>query len=153
MKLLLMQHGEALSRQDDINRPLSDKGKNDIQRMANFLGNANISIDRVIHSGKTRAEQTASIIASGLSGSCTIQQVDFINPNDDVDDFLNRLDPQVAGVMVVGHLPFLARLVAHLSVNDSSKSVVAYVPGSMVCLENNEDDEWEICWMIRPELV
>jgi phosphohistidine phosphatase len=54
--------------------------------------------------------------------------------------------------MVVGHLPFMAKLVSHLVTGDDSPTLVAYQPGAVVCLELIEKD-WQINWMVRPELL
>lgn len=63
MKLYLVQHGEAVSKQEDPERPLSEQGTRDVQAMAGFLKHAGIKVVRVWHSGKRRAEQTAIILA------------------------------------------------------------------------------------------
>jgi len=45
----------------------------------------------------------------------------------------------------------MARLVAHLVAGDEQLPMVAFKPGSLVCLERNVDS-WQIAWMLRPEL-
>jgi phosphohistidine phosphatase len=54
--------------------------------------------------------------------------------------------------LVVGHLPFMARLVSHLVVEDEDKPLTAWQPGSIVCLERADHTHWQINWMLRPEL-
>ena len=56
-------------------------------------------------------------------------------------------------MLVVGHLPFMAKLVSHLLVEDENRLTTAYQPGTVVCLERVDDDRWQIDWMIRPELL
>ena len=64
MRLYLVQHGEALPKQVDPERPLSERGRSDVARVADFLKGAGIRVTRVAHSGKTRARQTAELLAS-----------------------------------------------------------------------------------------
>ena len=64
MKLYLVQHGEAKSKDEDEKRPLTDQGRQGVERVAAFLKGAGVETKRVIHSGKLRAEQTAEILAN-----------------------------------------------------------------------------------------
>ena len=59
MKLYLQQHGEAVSKDLDPERPLTGQGTEDVQRIARALKAAGVEITRAIHSGKLRAQQTA----------------------------------------------------------------------------------------------
>ena len=149
MKLLLMQHGEALSKQDNPERPLSARGQVDVDKLGEFLSRAGIRVERIIHSGKLRAMQTAEIMANNLACN-KVEQSELINPNDNVSVFFDSLSSQQEDQLVVGHLPFMARLVSHACGADQ-QTLVAYLPGSLVCLEKVAD-EWLIDWMLRPEL-
>ena len=79
MKLYLVQHGEAVSKAENPERPLSEQGQSDISRIATFLA-GDIRISRVIHSGKERAFQTAQILASALSPGMDVEAVDGDQP-------------------------------------------------------------------------
>jgi phosphohistidine phosphatase len=43
--------------------------------------------------------------------------------------------------------------VAQLVAGDEHKSVAAFVPGTVVCLERDEANHWTIVWMVRPALA
>ena len=139
MKLYLAQHGEACGKDIDPGRPLTDQGREDIERLAEFLGRAGIEVERVIDSGKLRAAQTADLLAAALAPMAELETNDRIDSNDDPRAF--------------GHLPFLARLVSLLVVEDLDRPIAAYQPGSVVCLELDTDGHWQINWMIRPHLL
>lgn len=153
MKLLLMQHGDALSKKENAERPLSAKGEDDVRRVAGFLKNTDVSVESIVHSGKRRAEQTALIMSSLLNASADISISEQINPNDDVGVFYNQLTKNNKTTLIVGHLPFMAKFVSLLCVNNVNASPVSYEPGSVVCMENNTQDGWRINWMVRPELI
>jgi len=67
MRLFLLQHGDALAESIDPQRPLSARGRDDVQRVAEFLARAGTSVQRVCESGKVRARQTAEIAAAQLA--------------------------------------------------------------------------------------
>lgn len=153
MKLYLVQHGEACAKEVDPDRPLTDRGREDIERLAAFLGRAGIEVEHVIHSGKLRAAQTADLLAAAVAPLVELETNDHIRPNDDP-----RLIDWVKGTggadaMLVGHLPFMARLVSLLLADNPDQLTADYRPGSVVCLENDSGGRWQINWMIRPDLL
>jgi len=150
--LYLVQHGEAVSKEVDADRPLSAHGVADVTRLAAFLASAGIQVDQVFHSGKTRAQQTADILARSIQENLKIEEIAGISPNDPVDVFADKLGEMHLPVIIVGHLPFMARLVAYLVMHHDDPAIVAYKPGSVVCLEQGVNAAWSITWMLRPEL-
>ncbi|WP_455203646.1 phosphohistidine phosphatase SixA [Kaarinaea lacus] len=153
MKLYLVQHGEACAKEVDPKRPLTDQGKNDINRLAVFLKHAGVKVDRVLHSGKLRAMQTAERLAYAIAPKVELEASGIINPNDNPKAFDWQSESWVQNTLVVGHLPFIAKLVSHLLIEDENKLITAYLPGSIVCLELYNDSGWQINWMIRPEML
>lgn len=151
MKLYLVQHGDALAKTVDPERPLSPEGGADVQRIAAFL-EGHLDKVRIVHSGKLRAEQTAELLAARLSTDQPVV-VEGIAPNDVIEPFVQRLDEWREDTLVVGHLPFMAKLVATLVTGTEEPVVTAYLPGSVVCVESSEGGEWQIQWMVRPELL
>ncbi len=153
MKLFLVQHGDAVAGEIDPERRLSEQGLHDAQALAGFLKQAGIGAQRVLHSGKRRAEQTAAILAEAVLTAGQPQAVSGIAPNDDVSVFAQGLGGWNQDTLVVGHLPFMARLVAVLLSGDAERELVRYQPASVVCLERNDRGVWCINWMLRPELL
>ena len=72
-----------------------------------------------------------------------------LNPNDPVEPMART----TSDVMLVGHLPFMGKLVARLVAGDERKPVAAFVPGTVVRLERGDADHWAITWMVRPQLA
>lgn len=153
MKLYLVQHGEAVSKQEDPERPLSAQGTQDVQAMATFLGGAGIKVVRVWHSGKQRAEQTAKILAKAVLSRGKPGAVAGLCPNDPVDEFAADVDVWEEDTLIAGHLPFMSRLVSLLVSGDADAEIVRYQPGSLVCLERVDAEQWVILWMIRPDMI
>ena len=153
MKLYLVQHGAACAKDVDPERPLTDAGRADVERLAAMLGRAGVRVERVIHSGKLRAEQTAQCLADTLAPGVALESSGIINPNDNPKAFDWQSGSWDHSTLVVGHLPFMAKLVAHLVTNDENRPLTAFQPGSVVCLEREDGSDWLINWMIRPELL
>jgi phosphohistidine phosphatase len=153
MKIYLVQHGEASAKEVDPERSLTEQGLDGLQRIAGTLKHAGVEVKRVIHSGKLRARQTAEILAIAIAPKLQLETSDLIKPNDNPGLFDVQSDGWNSDTMVVGHLPFMSKLVSHLVTGDNSQTLVAYQPGSIVCLELTEKDNWQINWMLRPELL
>lgn len=153
MKLYLVQHGEAVSKQEDPARPLSEQGMQDVQAVAAFLGDAGIKLARVWHSGKRRAEQTAEILARVVLSGGRAEVIEGISPNDPVGEFATDADVWEEDTLVAGHLPFMSRLVSLLTTGEAGTVLVQYQPGSLVCLERVDAERWVILWMIRPDML
>jgi phosphohistidine phosphatase len=151
MHLYLVQHGEAKSKQDDPERGLTDKGISDVEALADFL-KGKVNFDRIVHSGKLRAQQTGDILTASLAPNITPAVIDYINPNDDPKKLADLVASWTGDNLVVGHLPFMARMVGLLVNNDPDKELNNYQPGSMVCLEKEDSTGWKIVWILRPEL-
>ena len=152
MKLYLVQHGEASSKETDPRRPLTEQGKEDVKRLSEFLKRAGVKVDRVLHSGKLRAAQTAELLANAIAPDVELEESGLINPNDNPKAFDWQSESWDRDTLIVGHLPFMAKLVSHLLIEDENKPITAYQPGSIVCLER-ENSHWQINWMMRPELL
>jgi len=151
MKLYLVQHGEACAKEENPERPLTEHGEQDVDRLAELLRKADILVDRIIHSGKLRARQTAERIAREIAPRLELETSGIINPNDNPKAFDWQSESWNKDTLIVGHLPFMAKLVSHLLIGDANRELVAYQPGSVVCLEHN-NEKWRINWMLRPEL-
>ncbi|MCW9024007.1 MAG: phosphohistidine phosphatase SixA [Gammaproteobacteria bacterium] len=153
MKLYLLQHGKAHTAEEDASRSLSQKGVAEITRLAEFLKPKNIAIERILHSGKLRAQQTAEILNKGLVPTIEPEVSNMINPNDDPKAFAWQHESWDQNTLIVGHLPFLAKLVSMLVVNDENQPLLAFQPGTLVCLERSDNNNWQVCGMIRPEML
>ena len=73
MKLYLVQHAEAVPAEDDPDRPLSDKGRTDVQRVASFLARS-VRVGRIVHSPKMRARDTAVLLAQALGPGGVVEE-------------------------------------------------------------------------------
>lgn len=151
MRLYLIQHGDAVTKDVDPDRPLSQKGWGDIERLAAYISRVGLRASRMMHSGKARAKQTAELLmpAFGVHGVAVVHA--GLNPKDAPTQIMEALEAQPEHTAVVGHMPSLGRLAAALVTGDDGNSVVISRPGTLVGLERDEQGEWGIILMLRPE--
>ena len=152
MRLYLVQHGEATSKDVNPDRPLTEKGKADSQKTAVFLKKAGIVISSIWHSTKTRAIETASIFVRELSVE-RVEQKDGLAPNDPVANVFSSIANIEDDIMIVGHLPFLQKLASLLLTGLESKGTVKFSMAGCVCLEKDESSKWVLGFAIIPDLL
>ena len=153
MRIYLIQHGVAISKDVDPDRPLDEQGRKDVEQVAGFAKQGGIRFERVLHSGKTRAEQTAAILAADLLPAGRPLARTGLAPKDAVEPLAIETETWTQDTAIVGHLPFLGRLASLLIAGDPDRPTLAFQPGSLACLEKRADGRWELQWMIRPELL
>ncbi len=151
MYLYLVEHGEAKSAEIDPARGLTTKGVGDVQVVAAHLQKLNLDIKKIYHSGKTRARETASILASQFKPVKGVFEAAGLAPQDDPEIWHERLKALDESTVLVGHLPHLRRFASLLLCGDSERTVVHVKAGGVICLRRLEDS-WSLEWAISPEL-
>ena len=152
MKLYLMQHGAAVPESENPARPLTEKGVRDVQRLATVLARGRARVARVIHSGRQRALETALLMAEVIGPGREVDQAEAgLAPNDSTNQLAELAIRMDEDFMVVGHQPFLGRMVSRLVAGDENAGIVEFAPGTVVCVARSEmGDSWSIQWMIGP---
>jgi phosphohistidine phosphatase len=153
MTLYLIQHAEANPEEKDPSRGLSEKGLSDIKKTAQHASRLSLKVDQIFHSGKKRALQTAQILSENLNPKEGLSESDGLAPMDDPKIWAERLPSIEKDIMLVGHLPHLARLAALLLSGDENKKIINFKMAGIVCLKRNEDKSWSLEWMLTPDQV
>ena len=148
MPIYFVQHGLALPEQVDPNRPLSAEGRKEVERIAAHLRQVEIVVKKVCHSGKTRAKETAQILAEQI-GDGNIYERSGMSPNDSVIAFAAGLKED--DTMYVGHLPHLGKLVSYLVAGDEDANLVKFVNAGVVCVEK-DNMGYHVEWYLKPSL-
>jgi len=153
MKLYLVQHAKASSKEIAPERPLSDQGRRDIQKIAAFIKPLNLCVEHLWHSTKKRAIQTAEILAEAVKINEVKMARDGLAPNDDVTQLKYELVQNEQDIMIVGHLPFMAKLASLLLTGQELAGTAAFKQGGIVALSSSEPNQWQIDWMVIPEIL
>ena len=147
--LYLVQHGQAESKEVDPDRSLTDQGQRETEIIADMAAKLALAVDEIRHSGKTRAEQTATIIAQALWLQNQVVAISGLGPMDDVKPVAKALTTEDRSVMLVGHLPFMARLAGYLIDGDEDATPVAFHNSGIVCL-TPASGGWTVAWQLIP---
>lgn len=153
MYIYLVQHAEAKREEEDATRPLSEKGLQDITRVASYVSQLNIKVSKIFHSTKLRARQTAEVLFENLKPLKGISGVDGLSPLDEPNIWAERLKDVPDGSFLVGHLPHLAKLASLLLCGNAEKNIVSFKMAGIVCLKRDDAGAWSLQWMLTPEIV
>ncbi|OGQ59307.1 MAG: phosphohistidine phosphatase SixA [Deltaproteobacteria bacterium RIFCSPLOWO2_02_FULL_53_8] len=161
MHLYLIQHAEAKSEAEDPERGLSERGLGDVHRVATYASHHVANIDKILHSDKKRAVQTAQHLAEHLYPTHGIEYAQGLSPLDDPAIIANQLKTMTHDTAVVGHLPHLSKLASMLLGNEQLKEVISFRMGCIVCLEKYDEEptpealygRWAVRWMLVPEII
>jgi phosphohistidine phosphatase len=148
----VVQHGKSLPKTEDPEKGLSTEGKMETERIAGVARGYGVKVSRIVHSGKKRARETAEVLASQLSPADGLASRIGMNPLDDVRTFAASLALD-KNVMLVGHLPFLERLVGLLVCGDPDQTVFKLQNSGMLCLDRvPEVTNPVIRWALMPSV-
>lgn len=154
MNLYLVQHAEAKRKEEDPTRPLSDRGWENIRKIAKYAReHLRLEVEQIVHSGKLRAKQTAKVLAEYLNPPKGVRTDKNLEPLADTEIWKKRLVEASEDIMLVGHLPHLGKLASSLLVGNENSEVIAFRMGCIVCLERDQQRRWTIQWMITLETI
>jgi len=144
----LVQHGIAVDKAIDEQRPLSDAGAAETLQVAQQLKNRAIVINKVVHSGKLRAAQTAQIFADTLAVD-NISELNGMKPNDDPQKLITQMTEDA--VMYIGHLPNIENIVAALLRVDKNTTPVKFQNAAVACVTIDKNETY-LKWFITPDM-
>ncbi len=150
MKVYLCRHGDAVHPAVNPDCPLSESGRCQIQEVAENLMKSGGKAARVEHSPKTRARETAEILAGAVAPGVRLEERGDLNPNDPVEGWIIELGHREEDSLLVGHLPFMGDLARSL-LGPGCKDLESFSTGSVLCLERVGRTAWKKVWMQRPE--
>ena len=125
MLLYLLRHAEAEPHSsDDNSRRLTEKGRDQSERVGKFLTSQGLKPDLILTSPVTRARETAGIVAKKL-GDAEVIQVPWLACGMDPGTALGELAgySRFESVMIVGHEPDFSSLVTDLLGAGSSATI------------------------------
>jgi phosphohistidine phosphatase len=152
MKAFLVRHGEAKAEAENPQRPLSDRGREEVERVARAVAKKGLGVDQILHSDKVRARETAEILAHHLSPNGGMCEIKGLAPQDDPMLAKAELETAQSSLMLVGHLPHLGRLASLLVTGKPDLKTVDFAAASILCL-SKQNGGWKISWILDPASV
>jgi phosphohistidine phosphatase len=152
LQVYLAQHGEAKPEAEDPARPLTDRGREEVRRVARQAAVLGLQVAEIRHSGKLRSRQTAEIFAAALTPLHGIREMDGLGPADDPAKARAEVESAREPWLLVGHLPHLSRLASLLLAGDPGREIIRFRNGAIVCLVQAEG-RWLLQWIVTPEMA
>lgn len=112
MKIVIIRHGEAhSSAQTDVQRELTDKGREQIQLAAKCLLEQGMSFDQIWTSPYKRTKQTANEIITHFP-NIEIVSKDILVPESDPAVVIEAIESsELNSLLIVSHQPLVSALV------------------------------------------
>ena len=122
-------------------RPLTPGGRSEVLATARALAASGVAVAEIRHSGLVRAQESAEILGEALAPLQGVHATSGLAPEDDPAVAAAELDLAAEPLMLVGHLPHLARLTVTLL--GGAVEQVAFAPATAVGLRRHSDG-WEL---------
>jgi phosphohistidine phosphatase len=154
MELYLVQHAKSRTKEEDPERPLTDEGREEIEKMAIFAGKkSGIEVRKIIHSGKLRAKQTAEILAGKLRPPEGCEEADGLDPMAEPSIWAEKLERMGGSIMLVGHLPHLGNLAGVILCGEAANNPISLHNSGIIKLVRNSESRWLIDWIVVPSVI
>jgi phosphohistidine phosphatase len=148
VKLFLAHHGDAVGPDVDSRRPLSERGRQTVTRLALEAASRGARPAVVWHSGKLRARQTAEEFWRACNALATLSATPDLQPDDPPEWIRDRLRGEARDVLIAGHFPHLPRLLG-LLLPDRTPVALAFPQHGVVALQTTDAGEtWEELWRL-----
>jgi phosphohistidine phosphatase len=144
----LVRHGTAAAGSDDRTRPLTPAGRTEVLATARALAAHGAAVAEIRHSGLARARETAEILGEVLAPRHGVVAATGLGPEDDPDVAAAELGLAGEPLMLVGHLPHLARLTVAL-VGGAADERIVFAPATAVGLRRRPDG-WALDLVVPP---
>jgi phosphohistidine phosphatase len=139
-----VHHGDAVGPDVDFRRPLSERGRTEVDRIAADAAARGVKPAVVWHSGKLRAKQTAEAFRRACNALAELSATRDLQPDDPPAWMRDRLRAEPRDILIAGHFPHLPRLLALLT-----SGIEEFPPHGVVALVTDDDgatwrEEWRI---------
>ncbi len=149
-----MRHGRAKSAEVDLERHLRQRGRREVEKIAEFIVPFGIHVDAIWHSNRARAVETAAIVSEAVSAGNGLIERDDLGPLDPVAPVAAEVAATHSGLMIVGHMPFIPDLSGLLLTGRENTDVFDLPCAGIICmLRDDNDDLWRVRWFLTPDMI
>ena len=139
MRVLLVHHADAVGPGVDPQRPLSELGRGQAAELAAVAASSGFAPAAIWHSGKLRSRETAEAFLRNCAPFAEFRMIRGLHPEDPPEWLRDELGSESRDVLLVGHMPHIARLTGLLSLGE-----VAIPLHGMVGFERSDDGAWRV---------
>ena len=146
MYLYLVHHGDAVGPDVDPQRPLSNVGRANSDRLAALAAQRGAKPVVVWHSGKLRAKQTAESFWRVCNALAEFSATRDLQPDDPPQWMRDRLTGETRDILIAGHFPYLPRLLALLKGEGAETDFPAH--GVVALTSDDAGGTWREVWRV-----
>jgi phosphohistidine phosphatase len=147
--LYLVHHGDAVGPDVNPMRPLSDRGRVEVDMLAQKAAERGAKPDIIWHSGKLRARQTAESYWKRCNPLAVFSAARGLQPTDPTNWIVDAITGESAHLMLAGHFPHLPRLLGRLTSGQADAPPAEFPLNGIVALED-VDGKWIERWRLKP---
>jgi phosphohistidine phosphatase len=147
--LFLVHHGDAVGPDVNPMRPLSERGRVEVDMLARIAAERGAKPDVIWHSGKLRAKQTAEAYWKHCNPLASVSATRGLQPTDPTNWILEAITGEAGHVLLAGHFPHLPRLLGRLVSGNANADSLEFPLNGIVALENVEG-RWLERWRLKP---
>ena len=147
--LFLVHHGDAVGADVNPMRPLSDRGRVEVDMLAQKAADRGARPDVIWHSGKLRARQTAEAYWKRCNPLAVFSAVRGLQPTDPINWIVDAMAGETRHVLLAGHFPHLPRLFGRLVTGGVDADPGDFPLNGIIALEDVEG-RWIERWRLKP---
>ena len=162
MKIYLIRHSNAVDPgtpgyEDDSTRPLTEKGRDKMDRIASALIGLEVKPDLIVSSPYVRARETAEIVAKMLKYKKDLAFSDALVPMGEADEVIGEINEKyhVDELVLVGHEPNMSTLIGTLTAGNPDLAITLK-KGGVCCLSADDlrtDRTAVLEWLLTPKIL
>ena len=162
MRIYLVRHSNAVDPgtpgyDDDSQRPLTEKGRDKMNKIAIALKTLGVKPDLIVSSPYVRARQTAEIVCKVLKYKGSLAFSDALVPMGNAEDIIHDINGKynVEELVLVGHEPCLSSLIGVLAANNPELAI-NIKNGGICCLSSDDlrvQHSAVLEWLLPPKIL
>lgn len=162
MKIYLIRHSNAVDPgtpgyKDDSTRPLTEKGRDKMDRIASALKGLGVEPDLIVSSPYVRARETAEIVAKMLKYKKGLAFSEALVPMGEADEVIGEINEKynVDELVLVGHEPNMSALIGTLTASNPGLAITLK-KGGVCCLSADDlrtDRTAVLEWLLTPKIL
>ncbi|MBL8824691.1 MAG: phosphohistidine phosphatase SixA [Planctomycetia bacterium] len=159
MQLYILRHADALDMDGetitcDEERPLSEKGREQVKLLAKTLSQRDIRLDLVLTSPLKRCRESAELLMEQLGRTTAeVNDLDLLAPGGSTKKLMKYLRTlEIENVLLVGHNPEVGDHIAYLIGDKDAR--IKMSKGALACVDCKSSPrkaEGELVLLVSPE--
>lgn len=162
MRIYLIRHSNAVDPgtpgyEDDSQRPLTEKGRDKMNKIASALKKMHVKPDLIVSSPYVRARQTAEILAKVMKYKRNICFSDTLVPMGNSEEIIGEINEKydVGELVLVSHEPFISNLIGTLVAGNPD--IAINMKNGGICCLSADDLHMErtavLEWLLPPKIL